>query len=147
MTGEPDLRPLGVFAVASLGDHPEAARRAISSVAKLLNEPRRSVAAYLRSATMAMPFMEFTDDLVDGKFGVAGGSAIMTDGVYFWRLDTADYVETYGVGLPAEFIAHGRALGWTPLVLDRDRVQELEQELIDYYREGRDRDLLVEADW
>ena len=95
---------------------------------------------------MAMPFMEYTDDLVDGQFGVAGGSAIMTDGVYFWRLDTADYVETYGVGLPAGFLAHARSLRWTPPIPDQDRVQELEQELIDYYREGRDLDLLPETD-
>ncbi len=47
-----------------------------------------------------------------GRFDVAGGSGILTDGAYYWRTDTADYVEHYWTGLPDEFLRHGRSLGW-----------------------------------
>jgi hypothetical protein len=33
----------------------------------------------------------------------------MSDGTFYWRLDAADYVETYGTALPAAFMSHARA--------------------------------------
>lgn len=71
---------------------------------------------------MALAIMEYTRDALEDAFGVSGGSAIMTDGVYYWRRDTAEYVETYGIDLPAEFLEHGCRLNWVPPSLTKKQV-------------------------
>ncbi|MEZ3183124.1 hypothetical protein KYY02_32030 [Streptomyces pimonensis] len=43
--------------------------------------------------------MGHTEDVVDQKFPVVGGSTLHSDGIYYWRRDTAEYVETYGTHL------------------------------------------------
>ena len=53
----------------------------------------------------------------------------MTDGAWYWRIDTADYVEHYQVALPAEFIEHMRALAWTCPTITRERVAEIDKQL------------------
>jgi hypothetical protein len=39
---------------------------------------------------------------------------LLTDGVWYWPLDLAYYVERYHVALPAPFVAHMQACGWRP---------------------------------
>jgi len=100
---EPELLPLGIFGggpsiTTSFADELESRRE------QMPVEERHAVAHYLRSGSMVMAWMEHTTDCLHGAFGVPGGSAIMTDGTYYWRLDAADYVETYGIGLPQEFL-------------------------------------------
>ena len=75
--------------------------------------------------------MEQTDDVIDGRFTVAGGSAILTDGAYFWRLDTADYVEAYGVRLPEEFELRPEAS------FSAANAAEYFHELTSFYESGR----------
>lgn len=48
------------------------------------------------------PIMGYVEDVIDGKFGVSGGIAIVSDGAYCWRRDAAEFVERYGIGLPEE---------------------------------------------
>ncbi|MFJ8494020.1 hypothetical protein ACIRBZ_37600 [Streptomyces sp. NPDC094038] len=55
----------------------------------------------------------------------------MSDGRFFWRLDAADYVEHYGIGLPEEFLFHGAARQWVPPVLTRDEVAAADRRLIE----------------
>jgi hypothetical protein len=73
--------------------------------------------------------MEQTFDRLQRRFIVGGGSAIHSDGVYFWRCDTANYVETYRMALPTEFLRHGAACGWRPVQLDRAAVIDLHKRL------------------
>jgi hypothetical protein len=147
VTNSEGLVPLGIFAVLGLADRPSAARAAIEQlIGGIPATSRDSFAEYLRGARMVMPFMEHTVDLVAGEFSVPGGSAIMTDGVYFWRLDTADYVAAYGVELPADFLRHVEALGHTPPDVAPEYVRRIEILLADYYREGEDADLLADVD-
>lgn len=75
---------------------------------------RDDIARYLRSCPMFLAWMEYTTDVIDDRFGVSGGSAVMSDGTYYWRLDAANYVETYGAALPDDFISHGNRQRWTP---------------------------------
>jgi hypothetical protein len=73
--------------------------------------------------------MEYTRDVIDDKFGVSGGSAILTDGAFYWRRDAAEYVDHYGIALLDAFLVHGRGLLWIPPVLTRERVLEIDQDL------------------
>jgi hypothetical protein len=66
---------------------------------------------------------------LDNRFSRSGGTAIMSDGRYFWRLDAADYVQHYGIELPEEFIVHGNARNWIPGVLSREEVAAIDRHL------------------
>lgn len=63
--------------------------------------------------------MEYTRDVLADRFGVPGGSAVLSDGAYYWRLDGADYVETYGIGLPSAFLDQGQERDLQPPEFDR----------------------------
>lgn len=136
------LRPLGVYAaLRSIDD--ESRGQVLAATIGSIDEGRRgSIVKYLRTATMVMPIMEHTVDLIGGIFGVDGGSALRSDGSFFWRADTADYVEHYGVALPVEFLAHGGASGWSAEPLSRGQADALEDELAEFYASGGDRDLV-----
>ncbi|GAA1576687.1 hypothetical protein GCM10009804_36640 [Kribbella hippodromi] len=58
------------------------------------------MAGYLAGCPLFLAWMEYTTDLIGGRFGVSGGSAIASDGVYYWRLDAAEYVREYGIVVP-----------------------------------------------
>ena len=119
------VRPLGVFA-------PDGSRRPVATRAILRGlagglpqELRGRVVDYLGAGTGIVPFMEYTRDILEGRFGVSGGSALMSDGVYYWRDDAKDYIREYGIGLPQECLQHMAAQGWRPPALDEateDRV-------------------------
>lgn len=96
---------------------------------KLPSELLPVVAGYLRSAPMFLAWMELSEDLIDGSFRVPGGSAINSDGTYYWRLDTAAYVEHYGIELPADFMQHAGARNWEPVKLDEFEFLEIYEEL------------------
>ena len=96
---------------------------------KLAKDLRAPAARYLRSARMFLAWMESTQDQLESRFRVPGGSAVNSDGMYYWRLDTADYVERYGIELPADFIERARAVKWTPPTIDDVRFLEIYGEL------------------
>ncbi len=81
--------------------------------------------------------MEATDDIVGGEFTVMGGSGTNSDGRYFWRRDTANYVEKYGVALPADFVEYALEVGEPPQ-LDPVQVKEIDDALMSHlYREAK----------
>lgn len=85
------------------------------------------IADYLRSGTPIIALMGFSEDILGEKFSRPGGTAIMSDGRFFWRLDAADYVEHYGIDLPAEFISYGNSRQWIPPVLSREEVASVDR--------------------
>lgn len=62
--------------------------------------------AYLRGGTVIFAIMEHTRDVIGDKFGRDGGSGIVSDGTFYWRVDAADYVEWYGVKPTEAFLDH-----------------------------------------
>jgi hypothetical protein len=53
----------------------------------------------------------------------------MSDGRYYWRLDTADYVEHYGVGLLPEFLRAVDASGGRPVPITPEDVRRIDLQL------------------
>jgi hypothetical protein len=53
-----------------------------------------------------------------------------TDGLYYWRRDTAAYVDHYRVGLPDEFVEHMRQLQWICPTLEPGLVLEIDRLLL-----------------
>ncbi len=70
--------------------------------------------AYLRSgANLHAPMGPPSSDLLSGERDWSiNGHGVWCDGLYFWRGDTADYVERYHLALPQEFLQRGVARNW-----------------------------------
>jgi len=123
-------------------------------------EERSAIASYLRAGAIVFAFMEWTTDVVGafrkprldrkkvtgthildvvgGAFDTAGGSGICTDGFYYWRADAADYVEHYGIGLPEDFLRHGRSSGWiAPPTMTEEEVFPVHEYLVKHGRRLR----------
>jgi hypothetical protein len=123
------LLPLGVFGRGWPSSESERVRRELLPlVGKLSEDECPLIARYLRAGTVVFALMEWTTDVigafpepklekfrpgfhileaVGGRFDVAGGSGILTDGTYYWRTDTADYVEHYSPRTSCAADAHG----------------------------------------
>lgn len=101
------------------------------SARRLRREDRRS--AGLESATVlylergeeivASPSWE--QDLLDKQAGPICQAAILTDGEWIWPSSLADYVKTYHVELPAEFVEHMASRDWDVPELDEDALDEI----------------------
>jgi len=135
------VKPLGIFGVGADQWDFERLRNHLAALVGLLPEEERPlIAEYLRAGTVIFATMGYSHDILGGRpdrkiskrhpalrprpgrgaFDVPGGLGIDTDGTYYWRGDTANYVEHYGVALPEEFLAHGRALNWVTPRLSPD---------------------------
>ncbi|MEV6242410.1 hypothetical protein [Lentzea sp. NPDC051838] len=117
-------QPLGVFGRPRLS--PELLR---PLVGELSSDLRGRVAEYLRGGTLVIALMEYTEDVLEGRFGVSGGSGVMTDGTYYWRCDAAEYVETYGIHLDQAIIDHMEQTGWRAPQLSPAEVLEIDDVL------------------
>ena len=119
------LLPLGCLAPSPDDDQwPPAAL--FGSVGGVEEELRTHVASYLRAGTIFFAWMEYTRDVVGDAFGVSGGSAVLSDGRFYWRADAAEYVETYGIAIPVEAIDHMRSRQWIPPIIAEGSDEYLE---------------------
>jgi len=125
------VSPLGIFGVLAGQRDMERIREDLRALADSIpGRDRPLVANYLRTGSIVIALMEQTHDVLDGAFGVPGGSAIHTDGIYYWRRDAAEYVLHYGIGLPADFLEHGARLAWVPPSLNREEVLAIDDYLV-----------------
>lgn len=106
--------------------------RALSG--EITSHRRAEIATYLRTCPIVIALMEYSRDVLDGAFGVSGGSAIHTDGLYYWRRDAADYVGRYGVGLPREFLERGDKLSWLPPSISKEEILDIDDYLVEHVR-------------
>lgn len=116
-----NVAPLGMFGwIASQSAFSENADDLRRGQGVIPEGERSRAVEHLRSSTPIVALMGFSEDVLGNKFSRPGGTAIMSDGRFSWRLDAAGYVEHYGIALPAEFIAHGNCRQWTSPVLSRE---------------------------
>ena len=112
------VAPLGIFGV--LAGQREMVQMRHELEARLDAIPAReraAIANYLRSSSIVIALMEHTRDVLGNEFEVPGGSAIHSDGIYYWRRDAAEYVYHYGIGVPGDFLEQGAVSGWLPRLL------------------------------
>lgn len=78
-----------------------------------------ALAAYLAAGHVYIATPGMARDVLDGKT-VIGPPNYLTDGTYVWPGDAAYYVRKYNVRLPAAFVEHAAAGGFTmPAAIDR----------------------------
>ncbi|MGW2558205.1 hypothetical protein ACWCXB_02960 [Streptomyces sp. NPDC001514] len=87
--------------------------------------PKAEIAAYLSSGHPVFDITEVTVDVIEGSFRVPGGSSLLTDGKYVWRVDLAMYVERYLVDLPGEFLSFAVEHGFTVPPVPTERLMEV----------------------
>ena len=115
---------IGILSTLALQQDFEQARDELQKLTGTLpRDEREAIARYLRAGAVVFAFMEHTTDVLEGAFGVPGGSALWTDGAYFWRCDAAAYVERHGIAPSDGFLRHGRALQWSPRPLAKEDIQ------------------------
>ncbi|MCW3842000.1 hypothetical protein ONA70_18020 [Micromonospora yasonensis] len=73
--------------------------------------------------------MSYTEDLIDERFGVSGGSGILSDGTFYWRRDVAEYVREYGIDVGEAAVEHMRRLRWRMPDLPPDRIADIDEYL------------------
>lgn len=128
MIDQPRLIPLHPLVAAQPpGEVDKSELRRLSG--QMPQHLRGVVALYLRNCPIILALMEHTRDRLESRFSVSGGSAVLSDGTYFWRLDGANYVETYGVALPQDFIAHGESRRWEPPSLGHEQLLSIDKQL------------------
>ena len=66
--------------------------------------PLQKVSRYLLAGHPVLDVTELTKDTIGGSFRVPGGSSVLTDGSFIWRLDLASYVQHYSIDLPQGFL-------------------------------------------
>ncbi|MFJ8189415.1 hypothetical protein ACIQ8D_06435 [Streptomyces sp. NPDC096094] len=121
------VTPLGLF--GSISGQSRFSRNAEEIKAlsgQIPIDERTRVAEYLRAAPVIIALMGHTEDVVDQKFSVMGGSALHSDGTYYWRRDTAEYVETYGTRLPSAFMEHGARTDWHAPSLTDEEIMDID---------------------
>ncbi|MFF2864737.1 hypothetical protein ACFVSX_33250 [Streptomyces rubiginosohelvolus] len=124
------VAPLGIFGtIASQSAFSENSDELRRRVGRIPEGERARIAEYLRSGTPIIALMGFSEDVLGNKFSRTGGTAIMSDGWFFWRLDAADYVEHYGIEMPEDFISHGNSREWIPPVLSREEAAAVDRHL------------------
>lgn len=133
MIDHPKVLPLGVFGVIAGQRKMEQMRSRLQELTNAITRAdRKAVSNYLRSAPIVFAIMEHTWDVLERAFDVAGGSAILTDGTYYWRYDAADYVSHYGIALPPEFLERGRRSGWRLPLLSEEQILAIDDYLQAY---------------
>lgn len=128
------VRPAGVFGTLAPQAKFEELREVIRAlVGKLEEKNAAAILNYLCSGMTVLAIMEYTTDVLEGRFGVAGGSAILTDGTYYWRRDTKNYVENYSTALPSDFLDHMRKARWRIPPLTDLQVLEIDAYLASHF--------------
>ncbi|MFD5752221.1 hypothetical protein [Streptomyces sp. NPDC127033] len=119
--------PLGLFGTLSGNSRFSRNAEEIKKISgQVPVDEHAHVAEYLRTAPVIIALMGYTEDVVGQEFSVMGGSALHSDGTYYWRRDTADYVEIYGTLLPAEFMEHGTKTEWHAPFLTDIEIMEID---------------------
>ncbi|MEU0985674.1 hypothetical protein [Streptomyces sp. NPDC005953] len=62
------------------------------------------VIGYLDSGYPIIDVMEGTVDIIGGIFRVPGGSSVLSDGEFVWRMDLTSYVRHHKISLPMDFL-------------------------------------------
>lgn len=107
------LRLLGFY--DELDTRPGQPNGSLREAVRAAGEPDEvAVVAYLDAGHVLLDVMESGRDAITGRAHrhSSGCSSVVTDGVWFWRLDLPHYVEAHHVVLPEAFIERVRLLDY-----------------------------------
>ena len=97
------MKPLG--ALKELNPDVDGAVTLLASGLELDPTTKSYVIQYLSSGLGVLDVMEATSDPRQTGHTIPGGSSLVTDGIWCWRLDLPAYIEAYNLSLPESFVA------------------------------------------
>ncbi|WP_326837412.1 hypothetical protein VSH64_21385 [Amycolatopsis rhabdoformis] len=106
---------------------PDVFRGSVFEVISRNRDPHESnLVAYLQGGRYLMYIMEGTRDVIanDGS-GVSGGSSLMTDGIWVWRLDLPYLVKKHHLELDPEFVWHAAGNRYVVPEIPDERMAQL----------------------
>ncbi|WP_141544550.1 hypothetical protein [Amycolatopsis sulphurea] len=108
------LKPVGFFSeLEEQAEFETFSGSIFEAVRDRLQPHETKIINYLKRGIGLFDIMEGTDDPVaDDGSGVSGGSSLLTDGVWVWRLDLPYLVEKHHLALDGEFISHARSMNY-----------------------------------
>jgi hypothetical protein len=108
------LKPVGFFLELKARTDPETFSGSIFEAVRDDSQPGEAkIVDYLRRGIALFDIMEGTyDPVAKDRSGVSGGSSLITDGVWLWRLDLPYLVEKHHLALDGEFISHARNMNY-----------------------------------
>lgn len=83
------------------------------------------VSEYLLAGHPILDVTEMTADVIGSAFRVPGGSSVLTDGSFTWRLDLASYVKHYAIPLPQDFLDFAKENGYRVPPVERNKLIEI----------------------
>ncbi|WP_369372026.1 hypothetical protein AB1046_01545 [Promicromonospora sp. Populi] len=128
------VKPLGTLAPTDRAT-PWSAQR-LDRSREMPSDVRVRVLDYLTGCPVFLAWMEVTRDEIGGQFEVAGGSAIASDGVYYWRLDGIEYIREYGIPVPHDAVAYFEARKWIVPTIERAEYIQIYRELDELFGGG-----------
>ena len=99
------MKAIGVFKELSR-EISESALSIYDAKGQLTPSAAKKISGYLNSGIPIFDVMEGVVDPFDSSKIISGGSSLLSDGYWVWRLDLAYFVENYMVGLPDQFVAN-----------------------------------------
>ncbi|MFF6785620.1 hypothetical protein [Streptomyces sp. NPDC012510] len=90
-----------------------------------LSYPLHDLTQYLLSGHPVLDVTELTADVIGDAFRVPGGSSVLTDGSFVWRLDLASYVRHYSIALPEDFLSFAEAHGYQVPSVERELLLDI----------------------
>lgn len=119
------MKALGFFKEFEVGKN-DASDRSMIDVLRVAPGWREDeVVSYLESGIPLVDIMESTVNALGGAAHIRGGSSIMTDGTWVWRLDLAYYVRNYHLQLDEDFLMHASGAGFRIKEPDRETLRLL----------------------
>ncbi|MBF6211536.1 hypothetical protein IU487_10810 [Nocardia puris] len=75
---------------------------------------RQAILDYMRAAPPVFDVLEDVVDLFDNTTVIPGGSSLLSDGQWIWRVDSIHYLATYRLAFPEPFLYHVRGANYQP---------------------------------
>ncbi|MHC5903059.1 hypothetical protein ACVNF4_03970 [Streptomyces sp. S6] len=119
------MRFIGFYREMSPGDSELYAEKIPTPHSGVLLYPLHEVSRYLTSGHPVLDVMEVTEDAIDGSFRCPGGSSVLTDGHFVWRLDLASYVQHHVIALPQDFLEFAAECEYSVPTVKRERLIEI----------------------
>lgn len=123
------MKAVGIFRELGV-DLPATVPSIFPSAGALDRATATDLAAYLDAGVPVFDVMEVTFDPFDHANTIAGGSSLVSDGIWVWRNDLAFLVGRYRIALPHEFVEHALS---RPQPVERGAVAAAWQEALGAY--------------
>ncbi|WP_228002516.1 hypothetical protein [Nocardia australiensis] len=108
----PPLKDVGIYR-DMYQDHRAHLPLVADSYTDSIVEDRPKIIDYMKSVVPTFDVLEDAVDMIGKREWIRSAPSLVSDGAWFWRVDSIYYLETYQLHIPDAFLAHVRAQKYT----------------------------------